>query len=188
MKKLTISKIVITAIMAAIICVLGPISFPLPISPVPISLGVLGIYFAVMLLGWKLGTLSTILYIVLGLVGVPVFAGYSAGPQKLFGPTGGYIVGYIFLSLIAGFFIDKFHKKIPMYIVGMVAGTIVLYAFGSGWLAVQANLTFGGALMAGVVPYIPADLIKMAIAIALGTVIKSRLIKAGLLDVNLKKF
>ena len=167
-KKLDVKRLVEIALVTAIVCILGPISFPIAISEVPISLGILGIFLAVMLLGMKDGTISILLYILIGFIGIPVFAGFTSGVGKLFGPTGGYIVGYIFLALIAGFFIDHFKRKIPFIIIGMVLGTAVCYAFGTLWLAVQLNMTYFAALAIGVIPYIPFDLLKMAIAIAVG--------------------
>ena len=99
------------ALMAAVICILGPLSIPLPVSPVPISFTNLAIYFAVILLGWKRGTISYILYLLIGLVGVPVFSGFTGGPGKLVGPTGGYLIGFIFMAIIAGWFIEKYEGK-----------------------------------------------------------------------------
>ena len=85
-KKLTTYQLTLTAVMAAVICVLGPISMAIPISPVPISLASMAVYLAVTVLGMKLGTLSCLIYLLLGLVGLPVFSGGSAGAAKLFGP------------------------------------------------------------------------------------------------------
>ena len=167
-----------TALAAAVLCSLGPLSIPLPISPVPISLGVLGVFFAVYVNGWLWGTVSCLLYLFIGFVGVPVFSGFSAGAGKLLGPTGGYMTGYIFIALIAGFFIERFEKKIPLHILGMVLGTAVCYMLGTTWLAVSTDMTFKAALFAGVIPFIPADLIKMAIAIAVGFPIRSGIKKA----------
>ena len=78
--------------MTAVICVLAP--FSLPIGPVPISLTNLAIYFVLYMLGVKRGTISYLVYLLIGLVGVPVFSGFTSGPGKLFGPTGGYLIGY----------------------------------------------------------------------------------------------
>lgn len=173
-------KIALVGLMTAVICVLGPISFPLPISPVPISLGLLGVLLAVYLLGMKWGTVSCLIYLLLGLVGVPVFTGFSGGASKLFGPTGGYLVGYIFLALIAGFFISKWPGKWPLHLVGMILGVAVCYLFGTLWLGHLLERTFMEALWMGVIPYIPADLVKIAITLILGGLIRRRLIKAGL--------
>ena len=84
--KLTTVTITKVALSSAIICVLGPLSFSIPVSPVPISLGILGIFFAVYVNGWLWGTVSCLLYLLIGFVGVPVFAGFGAGAGKLFGP------------------------------------------------------------------------------------------------------
>ena len=175
--KLTILTITRVALSTAIICVLGPLSFPLPISPVPISLGILGIFLAVYVNGWLFGTLSCLLYILIGFVGLPVFAGFTAGLAKLGGPTGGYIIGYIPLALIAGFFIDKFEKKILLHVLGMVLGTAVCYLLGTTWLAVSLKMSFSAALMAGVIPYIPADIVKMIITIGIGIPVRAAIRK-----------
>lgn len=117
-KKISTSTIAMIALMTAVTCILGPLS--VPIGPVPISLTNLAIYFTVILLGWKKGTVSYVIYLLIGLVGVPVFSSFSAGPAKLFGPTGGYLIGFIFLAMISGWFIEKFPGKRVMYFVGMV--------------------------------------------------------------------
>ncbi len=183
--KLSIRQLTMIALMAALICVLGPFSIPLPFSPVPISFCNLAVYIAVFLLGMKEGTVSVIIYVLLGLAGLPVFSGFSGGIGKVLGPTGGYIIGYIFLAIIGGFFVDRFYSKkklgLVLIFVGFVLGTICLYAFGTAWLAKGASLSFSAALMAGVIPYIPGDIIKILIAIFLGKTLKERLIAANLL-------
>ena len=184
-KKLTTYQLTLTAVMAAVICVLGPISMAIPVSPVPMSLGSMAVYLAVTVLGMKLGTLSCLIYLLLGLVGLPVFAGGSAGAAKLFGPTGGYLIGYLFLALIAGAFVGRFAenkwKNIAFAALGMILGTIVLYALGTAWLAYSAGMDFQAALWAGVIPFIPGDLVKMVIAVLLGSAVRGRLLRAGVL-------
>lgn len=181
--KFSVKQLALIGLMTAVICVLGPLALSIPVSPVPISLGTLAIYFVVSVVGMKLGTVSVIIYILLGLAGVPVFTSFTGGPAKLFGPTGGYIIGYIFMALICGFFVDKFGNKLPLYFFGMILGTAVLYLFGTVWLGYQMNLTFLQALAEGVIPYIPGDLIKLIIAMAVGTQIRKRLLKAGLVQI-----
>ena len=185
-KKLTTYQLTLTAVMAAVICVLGPISMAIPISPVPISLASMAVYLAVTVLGMKLGTLSCLIYLLLGLVGLPVFSGGSAGAAKLFGPTGGYLVGYLFLALIAGAFVGRYTenkwKSIAFAALGMVLGTMVLYALGTAWLAYSAGMDFQAALWAGVIPFIPGDLVKMVIAVLLGSAVRGRLLRAGILE------
>ncbi len=186
MQKIATKQMALIGLMAAVICLLGPWSLYLPLTPVPISLCTLAIYFAISVLGMKLGTASVIIYILLGLVGIPVFSGFSGGAGKLFGPTGGYIIGYIFMALICGLFIDKFscrrglsNKLVSFF--GMLIGTAVCYLFGTFWLAYQLSLDFPAALSMGVLPYIPGDLIKIILAMLLGYQIHTRLLKAGII-------
>ena len=128
---LTLKQLTLSGLMAAVFCLLGPLSLNIPISPVPVSLGMLAIYFVTSVLGMKLGTLSVLAYILLGLAGLPVFTGFTGGAGKLLGPTGGYIIGYIFMALICGFFVDKWGHRLLPEILGMVLGTAVCYLFGT---------------------------------------------------------
>ena len=171
----------LTGLMSAIICIMAPFSIILPISPVPISLGTLAIYFAIIVLGRKQGFLSILLYILLGLVGLPVFTGFTGGVGKLLGPTGGYIIGYLFMALICGFFTDKWHGRFFPTFIGMLLGTAVCYGFGTLWLAYQSNLSISAAFAAAVLPFLPTDLLKILIAIFLGRQVRRRLAHANLI-------
>lgn len=167
-------------VMAAITCILGPLSIPLPFSPVPISLTNLAVYFSIYVLGMKKGSISYVIYLLIGLVGIPVFSSFTGGPGKLLGPTGGYLIGFLFMAVICGLFIDKWPEKRYMGFLGMVIGTLVCYLFGTVWLAYQAGLSFEAALAAGVLPFIAGDVVKMLIAMFIGPEIVKRLKKAGL--------
>ena len=103
-RKLTIYQITFMALMAAVTCILGPLS--VPIGQVPISLTNLVIYFTVYVLGAWAGTGSYCIYLILGAVGLPIFSGFAGGLGKLLGPTGGYLVGFIFMALIGGLVIE----------------------------------------------------------------------------------
>ena len=105
--KIKTATLALIGLMAAITCIMGPFSIPLPFNLVPISLTNLVIYFTMYILGMKKGTISYCIYLLIGLVGLPVFSAFTGGPGKLLGPTGGYLIGFIFLALISGFFIDK---------------------------------------------------------------------------------
>ena len=162
----------VTALMTAVTCILAPLS--IPIGPVPISLTNFAIYLSLYLLDWKKGTVSYILYLLLGLVGLPVFSGFTGGIGKLAGPTGGYIIGFIPMAIIAGIVIDKFSQR-WIQILGMIVGTAICYAFGTAWFCIQAGYTVSAALAVCVIPFIPADLIKMVIAMIIGPEIRKRL-------------
>ena len=98
-KSFTTFQMALIAVMAAITCILGPLSIPIPVSPVPISLTNLAIYLTVCLLGWKFGTISYLIYLLIGIAGLPVFSGFSSGFAKLLGPTGGYLIGFIPMAI-----------------------------------------------------------------------------------------
>ena len=165
-------SLTLTGVMTAVLCLLGPVAIPLPVSPVPISFTNLAIYLAVYILGTKFGTVSCALYLFLGTIGLPVFSGFSGGPAKLAGPTGGYLMGFLFMALIAGFFIQTFSGKLIPSIAGMGIGTAVCYLLGTFWLAGQMNLTFTAALAIGVMPYLAGDIVKIIIAALLGPKLK----------------
>lgn len=179
---ISIRRMALAGLLTAVICVLSPFALHIPFSPVPISLGILAVFFVICVAGMKLGTISVLIYILLGLAGVPVFTDFTAGPAKLLGPTGGYIIGYIFLALIGGFFIDRFGRRPLLCIPGLILGTLVCYLFGTLWFQYQFQITFFQALMQAVVPYIPVDLVKLVLAMSLGFQIRRRLIRAGLLS------
>lgn len=170
----------IIGVMTAVTCILGPLSIAIPISPVPISLTNLAIYFSIYVLGMKRGTISYLIYLLIGFIGLPVFSSFTGGAGKLFGPTGGYLIGFIFMALICGFFIDRWVTKRYMHFIGMVLGTAVCYLFGTVWLAYQTGMGFAAALGAGVIPFIPGDLAKIVIALIAGPVIRKQLNRAGL--------
>lgn len=167
-QKIRTKQMVLIALMTAVTCVLGPLSIPLPFSPVPISLTNFAIFLAIFVLGMKSGTISFIIYLLLGAIGVPVFSSFRGGLQVLAGPTGGYLIGFIFLALIMGFALDHFDRKLVPTIIGMIIGMAVCYAFGTVWLAKLLSLSFKEGLMMGVIPYLAGDAAKIIIAVIVG--------------------
>ena len=164
------------SIMAAVMCVLGPLS--IPIGPVPVSLTNFAIYIALYVLGTRNGTISVLIYLLIGLAGVPVFSGFTAGPAKLAGPTGGYLIGFLPMAVVAGFFIERYYNNYVVAVAGMFLATLIPYGIGSLWLAHSAGMTFRQALSAGVIPFVAEDLIKMILAAVIGPVLKKNLTKA----------
>lgn len=165
------------AVMTAVTCVLAPLS--IPIGPVPISLTNLAIYFGLYILGTKKETLSYIIYLLIGFVGVPVFSGFTGGAGKLLGPTGGYLIGFIPLAIISGIFIDKSDAKTLPSVIGMILGTASCYTLGTIWFCIQADYEVIPALMLCVIPFLPGDAIKIAIAAFFGPQIRRALKKLG---------
>jgi biotin transport system substrate-specific component len=166
-------SITMIAFMTAILCILAP--FSLPLSTVPISLGTFAVYLCAVILGPQKGVISVLLYIMLGLVGLPVFAEGMAGFGVLAGPTGGYLIGYIVIAFFTGFFAKRWGKRPVIVILGMMLGTIGCYLIGTVWLGLQLKLGVWEALMAGVIPFIPGDIMKMISCTAVALPIRKQL-------------
>ena len=153
---------VLTALLAAALCVMAPMAVPM--SPVPITLATLGVYLAAGLLGPWRGATAVGLYLLLGAVGVPVFSGFSAGLPQLFGPTGGFLWGYLLCVIVAGWLCRGDGRGVlPLC---LAAGTAVLYAAGVAWLWLSTEVSLGGAALT-VLPTLPGEVIKIAVAAAL---------------------
>ena len=157
------------ALFAVMIAVCSWISIP---ATVPFTLQTFGVFLAVGVLGGKRGTLAVLVYLLLGIVGLPVFAGFSGGIGCLLGTTGGYIVGFLFSALVM-WAMERFLGKKPWVLaLSMVLGLIVCYAFGTVWFMQVYAKTTGAigiwtALGWCVFPYIIPDLVKIVLAMVL---------------------
>lgn len=157
------------ALFAVLIAVCAWISIP---ATVPFTLQTFGIFLAVGVLGGKRGTLAVLVYLLLGAVGIPVFAGFSGGVGCLLGSTGGYLVGFLFTALVMWAMERLMGKKLWVLALSMLLGLVVCYAFGTVWFILVYARTTGeiGLLTAlgwCVFPYVLPDLIKMALALVL---------------------
>lgn len=166
-----IKDIVNISMFCATMCIISPLVLTIHFSPVPITLANFIIYIYAVVLGAKKATIATVIYIFIGIIGFPVFSNYTGGISKIVSPTGGYIIGFIFIALITGVFYEKFECK-KMAIIGAILGTIICYIIGTIWLKILINKTFLEALIIGVLPYIFLDLIKIVLAISIGDKIK----------------
>ena len=174
-KKFRTLDLVYVGIFAAIIAVCSWISIPMTI---PVTLQTMAVCITAGLLGTKRGTMTVFIYIMIGLIGVPVFSNFSSGVGQLMGPTGGYLIGFIFTSLTIGTFTKLLGNKVWVYAASMVLGIAVLYAFGTAWFVIVYNrgnadaVTVSSALAMCVVPFIIPDLIKIALATFFCTTLK----------------
>ena len=173
-KTFSVQKMAIIALMTAVLCILAPISIPVFISPVPISLGVLAVYLTAYVLSPLDATISVIIFILLGTFGLPVFSGYSGGLSKLVGPTGGYIIGFLFTVYISSLFIHM-KKGIIFDVIGMITGLALCYILGTIWFSYQQGKGFIASLLLCVVPFLIGDAIKIIVAVILGTQLYKRL-------------
>ena len=162
------------ALFAALIAVCAFITIPMPLPFISFTLQTFGVFAALGILGGRDGTTAVAVYILLGAIGVPVFSGFRGGFGVLIGPTGGYIIGFIPMAIVAGIIIDKFHQR-WIQIVAMIIGTAICYAFGTVWFCFQSGYTVAAALAVCVIPFIPADLIKIVIVTIIGPMIRKRL-------------
>ncbi|MCD8104974.1 MAG: biotin transporter BioY [Lachnospiraceae bacterium] len=157
------------AIFAALMAVCSWISIP---TTVPFTLQTFGVFIAVGILGGKRGTLAVLVYILLGAVGLPVFAGFSGGIGALLGTSGGYIIGFLFSALSMWLMEKTLGRNVAVQVVSMVVGLVVCYAFGTVWfMAVYTSQTGAVGVMTVlgwcIFPFIIPDLLKIALAFAL---------------------
>ncbi len=169
MKKnfLTVQDMALMAVFVALMAVCSWIS--IPIGPVPFTLQTFAVFATAGLLGTKRGTIAVVVYILLGLVGAPVFSQFTAGPGVLAGPTGGYIIGFIFTALIIGVITDLFQKSKPwsniiMMVIAMILGDIVCFVIGTIQFMYVAGTGLAESLTLCVIPYIIPDMIKIVVA------------------------
>lgn len=167
----TVLDIVYTAVFAALICICSIIS--VPIGEVPISMQTFAMCVAGAMLGWKRGGTSVIIYVLLGSIGLPVFAQGKGGIGIITGPTGGYIVGFILTAIIVGIAADIFDRKLIPLAISMVIGVAVCYALGTVWFMYVTKMDLMTSLGYCVIPFIWVDLAKIALA----TIIVNRLNK-----------
>ncbi len=179
-KKITAYQLCSVSLITAVLCVVGPIA--IPIGDIPVSFTNLALLLAVYVLGAKLGTISCLLYLLLGIAGLPVFSGYAGGMAKLTGPTGGYLIGFIFLTYISGLFIQKSNCNLFWSMVGMLLGMAALHIFGTGYYMHLTGCTFWQAVIVCKEPvFIFVDFIKILLAAFTGREIRKRLGQAHLL-------
>jgi len=157
---ISIKEMTITSLFAALTAIGSYIFIPLPLSPVPITLQLLFTLLAGGILGKKLGLLSQLLYLFMGAIGLPVFAGGTGGLGIFFGPTGGYLIGFLPAAYLAGMGNDKFRIKL-LFLIG---GLCTLYICGMIGLIIFAGLDIKSALSTGILPFIPGDLFKVLVA------------------------
>ena len=177
--KSSVFPMILTSLCAAIIAVLAQILIPLPL--IPITGQTLAIGLVVTILGLKHGTYAVLLYILLGAIGLPVFQGFTGGLGILFGPTGGYIIGFIPTALVIGFYLKKTRLTFTHALVANILGMLVTLAFGAVWLKYLAELSWTGALFSGVIPFLIVGVIKAILAAWVGVIVRQRLEQANIL-------
>ncbi len=159
---MSVRKLTMAGAMAALMCVLAP--WAVHIGPVPITFATFALYIMAAVAGEKYATTAVIIYIFLGMAGLPVFSGFTGGFSRIAGVTGGYIAGYIPCAYICGALIRKAGKRYRLYPLAMLAGTASLYVSGTLWYSFQTGNTFMSGLFICVIPFLPGDIIKIILA------------------------
>ena len=165
--KLKTIDLTLCGVFAAVLAICSWIQIP---GPVPFTLQTFGVFAALGLLGGRRGTIAICVYLLLGAVGVPVFAGFKGGIGALFGATGGYLLGFLLSGLCILLSEKLFGDALRVFIPAMIVGLLLCYAFGTAWFVIvytKANgaITIGKALALCVIPFLPFDAIKLALAV-----------------------
>ncbi|MDR1463927.1 MAG: biotin transporter BioY [Oscillospiraceae bacterium] len=154
-------RAVLCALFAALTAVLSQLAFN--IGPVPVNLALVSVFLSVGLLGWKWGSLSQLLFLAMGALGLPVFANFKGGPDAFFGPTGGFLCGYLLCALAAGLLLDRFGRKIRVAVPAFLLGLLLCYLLGILWFMYTKQLPLGVSLGYCVFPFLPGDAGKIAL-------------------------
>ncbi len=174
--------LILCGLFAALTAICSFITIPLGFTPVPINLGTFGVFLTGGLLGKKYGCISILVYILLGIAGIPVFSGFRAGLSVLAGPTGGYIAGYLLAVFIIGLLTDKMSSDskrksaaIIKYALCMTLGLVACYTAGTLWFMYSCHVPFTAAFISCVLPFIAGDITKITAAVILVTRLKKLL-------------
>ena len=163
--KLKARDILSVALFSALTAIGAFIHVPLPFSLVPITLQTLFTYMAGALLGGYLGALSQLIYVLIGIAGLPIFAGGNASLSVLVGPTGGYLVGFIAGSFVIGKMTEaKKNNSLLWLLTCMIVGTSIIYALGVIQLMNWMKIDLDKAVIVGVAPFVAGDVLKMSMA------------------------
>lgn len=174
--KLSPKDMTLTALFAVLMALCAWISIP---AAIPFTLQTFGLFMAMGMLGGKRSALTVTLYLLLGLIGIPVFSGFRGGLGILAGVTGGYLIGFLFAALVYWLITAKSKGMMLPMIAGMAAGLLVDYTFGTAWFMLyyaktNSAIGLGAALSMCVLPFVVPDLIKLGLAAALVNALWSR--------------
>jgi len=171
---LSTRQMTLTAMLTALLCVVGPLT--LPIGAVPLSLTTAVLMLMALLLGAGKATLCCGVYLLMGLVGLPVFSGFTGGLGILLGPTGGFLLGYLPMTALCGWFCARTKNRL-LQLCALLAGTALVYLTGASWYCWQTGSEASAAIAVCVLPFLPGDAIKIAAVLVGGNAVKARLKK-----------
>lgn len=170
---------ILTALFAALLAVCAIVAFPVPFSPVPVSLFTFGLFLTASLLPPKHAVSAAALHLLLGVIGLPVFSGFGSGIGVLFGPTGGYLWFGLPVAGIVSYLLHRAEHTVPQRIAVMLLGLVLCYLGGTVWYMLQCRVSFLYSLLVCVLPFVGADLAKIMAAAAATTVLRHALATHG---------
>ncbi|MDD2573416.1 MAG: biotin transporter BioY [Bacillota bacterium] len=179
------TEMILVSMFAALMAIFAQITIPLPISPVPITMQELAVCLAAAILGSRLALLSQLIYIAVGIIGMPVFSGGTAGLARLMGPTGGYITGFLLASYVIGKIVEQ--RPLPTIrrtFLAMLCGLLLIYTCGMLQLSLVTGITLKAAFLSGVIPFIGIAIIKIVLGATVAASVRTILIKQNLLKVS----
>ena len=178
-KLFTVKNMCYVGLFTAVIAIMAQISIPMPLG-VPMTMQTFAITLAAIILGAKLSTISSLIYILLGAIGLPVLAGFSGGISKFVGPTGGFLISFPIMAFIIGYAVDHRSAFKGAFVVGLIAGTVVNYIVGIAMFCILTQSSVAVGFTACVLPFIPTAIIKAILASLIGFPIRKRLKVMGL--------
>ncbi len=165
-----LKMIVFTSLFASLYVLGAYVS--VPIGPVPITLQNLFVFLAALLIGSRWAALSVVVYVLLGLAGLPVFSRGGTSFVHLLGPTGGFLIGFIVAAFVGGLISEKGKQSVVRNAIAVIVAAIVIYAIGVPWLKFRTGMDWEKAVFAGMVPFLPGDAVKVAAAVAIAAFAK----------------
>ena len=172
--KINIQSLTMTGVMTAVIVIMAQISIPMPLG-VPMTMQTFAITLAAIVLGSKKSAAASLIYILLGAVGIPVFSNFTGGLQSLVGPTGGFIISFPIMAYIIGLGAEYRSKSKGYFVCFLILGTVVNYIIGMAMFCILMKSTPYVAFTACVLPFIPTAIIKAVLASMLGLSLKKRI-------------
>ena len=170
----SVRDICYSGLFAAVIAIMAQISIPMP-GGVPMTMQTFAITLAAVVLGAKLSTVSSVIYLLLGAVGVPVLANFSGGFDKFIGPTGGFLISFPLMAFIIGWSTDHRHAFRGAYVIALIVVTIANYVVGTAMFCVLMNSSIAAGVTACVLPFIPTAVIKAVLATVIGFLVRKRI-------------
>ena len=169
--KISTRELTKMTLLTALLCISSYIIIPLPFSLASITAQTIIINLIAFLLKPKQAFTTISVFLLLGLIGIPVFSGGGAGPSKLFGPTGGYLLGYLIAATVISFLKGKDFNIKKCIFLSIVAGMPIIYILGAGYMEFLTKMNFKALITTSVLPFIPLDILKCILAAFLAKIL-----------------